>query len=150
MLKCKIHFSKELKLKKRVFSKNCIFELCSLLQDTFGEPYSFKPLQRSEGGIEVTKWPGQNLNMKANGFYEQSKTLRFVTLDTDEWPLSVEDEWKKNLKKNKDIVFKQNDVARSYMRFSSLNVKFSKKEMLMIRKCVDKLDMIIVENFIHK
>jgi len=49
----------------------------------------------------VTKWPGQNLNMKANGFYEQSKTLRFCTLDSAEWPLSVEDEWKKTWKKIK-------------------------------------------------
>ena len=120
-----------------------------LLQDKFGKSYSFEPLQRAEGGIEVTKWPGQNLNMRANGLYEQEKSLCFVSPEGNNWPLSVENEWKTNWKNNKDIVVNKTRFLPE-MRFKSLNVNYTKKEMKLIRKCVNELDMVMIKKFIQK
>jgi hypothetical protein len=103
-------------------TKGDIVQLCDTLEKIFGVGYTFRPEPITEGGIEMTNWPGRISNS------EHYKAFRFRIGGSSErhgkWP-HIDEKSYQNWKQSNvetDVVFK--NFTRKYERISLLYKAF--------------------------
>ena len=134
-------------------TKDCVIQLCGQLEQALGEGYKVEPLRRCEGGFDVTEWPGKG--------EEEYKQLRLGN-GAIHWPWVAEDwgtqwrscgselavakysdsklyeEWKCEKEKARYLrrFFKR--AHRNQIVFKTTNTKWSTKERLKVRDCLQQ------------